>query len=212
MFLLLAALDEHAHADARDCTLVKEVIQLKSGTVSFPTSGKIVIESHLATREDTFNSQALFPADAKNLIQAHLDRSCEALRRLFPNEDCASLYRAPWSRQWTPAEGRGLFGQGSVGDLKPTVAEELWGANMNWGSGARPAPGTRFLASHGERHVVVVMGYESGPTSSRLLAGLQTEVAWALGVANDDIVEIGRLVDQQSPPGPVECALPAPHP
>jgi hypothetical protein len=89
------------------------------------------------------------------------------------------------------------------------VAEEIWVANMNWATGARPAPGTRFLATNGSHSVVVVMGYESGPYDSSRLAGLQTEAAWALKVHNNDVVQFGRMVNQHTGLGPIDCS---PHP
>jgi len=81
----------------------------------------------------------------------------------------------------------------------------MWVANMNWAPGARPPPGTRYLVTKELKHIVVVMGYETGPADAKLLAGLQVEAAWALGAKNGSIVTIGRLIDQTVDPGPIDC-------
>jgi hypothetical protein len=86
--------------------------------------------------------------------------------------------------------------------------EEMWVANMNWAPGARPAPGARFLVTKEKKHVVVVMGYETGPADAKILAGLQMEAAWVLGARNGDIVKIGRLINQTVEPGPIQCPEP----
>lgn len=203
--MLLTISGAIVRAEDNPCAVTHESIELKSGTYTFPRSGKIVIESHLATNADLFARNALFPGSVDELMGAHLERSCKALQESLPLTDCREIYRFKWSRVWTPAEG-GHFGQGSVGDRKPSVGEELWVANMNWAAGARPAPGTRFLATNGSHSVVVVMGYESGPSDASLLAGLQSEAAWALKVHNSDIVQFGRMIDQHTGLGPIDCS------
>jgi hypothetical protein len=76
---------------------------------------------------------------------------------------------------------------------------------MYWTGKSKPAPGTRYLVSRGEKRLVLVMGYETGPVDAAYLLGLQSEVAYYLGVKNYDSVEVGHLVDQSAPPGPASC-------
>jgi hypothetical protein len=188
-----------------DCTFRKESLSLKKRTIVLPTTGAIVIESHLATAEDQFSKNRLFPVDDQELLDTHKARSCLRLLELPINANCKDAYKDPHVQVWTPPEGKGLFGQGSVGNRRPPVLEEMWSGNMNWTAGSKPNPGTRFLVSRGPKHVVLIMGYETGPDNPGLLLGLQSEVAYYLGVENNDVVEVGRLVDQSASPGPVEC-------
>jgi hypothetical protein len=188
-----------------DCTLTKESLSLKKRTIALPTSGAIVIESHLATAEDQFPKNRLFPVNDQESLEIHKARSCQRLLELPINAKCKDAYKDPHVQVWTPPEGKGLFGQGSVGTRRPPVLEEMWSGNMNWTAGSKPKPGTRFLVSRGPKHAVLIMGYETGPDNPRLLLGLQSELAYYLGVDNDDVVEVGRLVDQSASPGPVEC-------
>jgi hypothetical protein len=188
-----------------DCTLAKESLSLKKRTIALPTTGAIVIESHLATAEDQFPRSRLFPIDDQELLDTHMARSCQKLLELPINANCKDAYKNPHVQAWTPPEGRGLFGQGSVGNRRPPVLEEMWSGNMNWTAASKPQPGARFLVSRGQKHVVLIMGYETGPDNPGLVLGVQSEVAYYLGVENSDVVEVGRLVDQSEAPGPVEC-------
>jgi hypothetical protein len=195
-----------------DCALTKESLSLKKRTIVLPTTGAIVIESHLATAEDQFPKNRLFPVDDQELLDTHKERSCQRLLELPINAKCKDAYKDPHVQVWTPPEGKGLFGQGSVGNRRPLVLEEMWSGNMNWTTGSKPKPGTRFLVSRGSKHVVLIMGYETGPDNPGLLLGLQSEVAYYLGVENSDVVKVGRLVDQSVASGPVECVQSAKPP
>jgi hypothetical protein len=57
---------------------------------------------------------------------------------------------------------------------------------MNWTAKAKPKPGTRFLVTGGDRHVVLIVGYETGPDNPAILLGLQSEVAYYLAACRVD--------------------------
>ncbi|HEY8097117.1 MAG TPA: hypothetical protein VIE65_13620, partial [Methylobacter sp.] len=136
--------------------------------IKFPASGKFVLESHLATNSDSFSGGRLFPRTVTENIQVHLDNSCHELKKINANIDCAAVYKTRYHNEWTPPE-HGKAGQGSVGDVKPTIQEEMYSGNMMWAPGKKPAAGTKFLASFNGKTVVFVMGYETGPNDSRWL-------------------------------------------
>jgi len=178
---------------------------LKQGVVKLPATGAFVLESHLATKEDKFPGGRLFPKNVSENIQAHTTKSCLELKKLNKTIECTNVYASKYMKEWTPPEG-GKAGQGSVGDVKPSVVEEMWSGNMMWAAGKKPAPGTRFLASFQGKSVVVIVGYETGPGDASLLGGLQGEVLWYLGAKSQkDLVTIGWLKDQTLPPGPITC-------
>jgi hypothetical protein len=204
--------------DAYDYSTIPFAAKLNNRVVQLPASGKFVLESHLATTADLFPGDGnttkprLFPKitfainkrkiGSDEGIQQHLDREWLEYKKFFPLISFAELFDNTYVKQWTPAEG-GQPGQGSVGNTRPTVAEELWIANMYWASKAKPKPGTKFLmTAHGKR-VVVVMGYETGPESHEFLGGAQGAIFKALGMKNNDFAEIACLKDQRVPVGPV---------
>jgi hypothetical protein len=123
-------------------------------------------------------------------------------RKFFPKVSFNELFDNTYLKQWTPAEN-GQPGQGSVGNDRPSVAEELWIANMCWAAKGKPKPGTKFLMTAHGRRVVVVMGYETGPESRVFLGGAQGAVFKALGLKNQDVAEIACLRDQSVPVGSV---------
>ena len=179
-------------------------MRLKGRSVTLPAAGVWTLESHLATREDSFPGRA-FPRTVKENISAHTANSCALIKRHYPALDCGDVYNNRWTKEWTPPEN-GKAGQGSVGGLKPTRAEEMWIFNMMWLGKAMPKPGTKFLASYNGRSVVVVGGYERGPSSKKFLGGFQREGLWYLGAEEGrSRVTISTLNDQSLPPGPVHC-------
>lgn len=175
-------------------------------TVTLPKQGKFVEESHYATKQDHFpgNNNPNFPKSATEGIDQHLRRSAQLYQKYDPSSDVDTLYQTNWQTVWTPPEG-GLHGQGSVGNLKPTVAEEMWLMTMMWASAnEKPSPGTKFLISAKNRQVVVVAGYETGPGSQEFLGGVTREVHAWLGTNSHSSLEIRYLKDQSVPIGPVE--------
>lgn len=203
--------------DAYDYSTIPFEAKLINRSVQLPASGQFVLESHLATTADLFPSDGntakprLFPKitfaigkrkiGSDELIKQHLDREWIEYKKFFPLVSFDELFDNTYVKQWTPAEG-GKPGQGSVGNTRPSVAEELWIANMYWTSKGKPKPGTKFLmTAHGKR-VVVVMGYETGPEGHKFLGGAQGAVFKALGMQNNDIAEIACLKDQSVPIGP----------
>jgi hypothetical protein len=204
--------------DAYDYSTVPFEAKLNNRIVRLPASGKFVLESHLATTADVFpetgkaKTPRLFPtvtfAINKRLIgsdegiQQHLVREWNEYRKFFPATPFKALFDNSYVKQWTPAES-GQPGQGSVGNTRPSVVEELWIANMYWSAKGKPKPGTKFLiTAHGKR-VVVVMGYETGPDDPKFLGGAQGAVFKALGLKDHEVAEIACLKDQSVPVGPV---------
>jgi hypothetical protein len=204
--------------DAHDYATIPFEAKLNNRTVQLPASGQFVLESHLATTADVFTETGkgktprLFPkttfAINKRLIgsdegiQQHLVRELKEYQKFFPETSFKTLFDNTYVKQWTPAEN-GQPGQGSVGNTRPSVAEEVWVANMCWSAKGKPKPGTKFLmTAHGKR-VVVVMGYETGPEDPKFLGGAQGAVFKALGLKSNEKAEIAYLKDQSVPVGPV---------
>lgn len=190
------------------CSGYPLTMRLSGRTVSLPATGVWTLESHLATASDSFPNRRLFPASSRENMAPHLQRSCGELKKMYGGDYCGAVYDTKWERVWTPPEN-GKAGQGSVGNRRPSVQEEMWTFNMMWTGKSMPAPGTKFLASYNGRHVVVVGGYERGPSSRRFLGGFQGEVFWALGAAEGSSrVTLRTLEDQSLAPGPIACGDP----
>jgi hypothetical protein len=181
------------------CDVVSETLQLANQKLALPATGKVVLESHLATTADSFAGGRAFPQNDSESISEHLARACALLPK---GTDCAKAYASKWVKLWTPPES-GKAGQGSVGDLKPSPLEEMWSGNMFWTAANKPKPGTRFLAQRGGKSVVVVMGYETGPRDASFIGGLQGEPINYLG--SQDGIRLARLKDQSLDPGPLTC-------
>ena len=194
------------------CAVVPTIVVRKSrgwsDSITLPASGRLVLESHLATTAERFDGRP-FPARAVDGIEEHLRQSCALLgglaldRPLGPG--CAAVYRTRDHRQFTPAEGGGVAGQGAVARTPPPD-EEPWIVNMMFARESLPPPGQRWLISANGRSVVAIAGYEIGPSDQRLLGGVQGEVHWYLGTGNSDTVTVhGPLRDQGVRPGPIAC-------
>jgi hypothetical protein len=204
--------------EKHDYSTIPFEAKLNNRTVQLPASGQFVLESHLVTTSDVFpeagkgKTPRLFPRvtfainkrpiGSDERIQQHLVREWKEYRKFFPATPFNTLFDNRYVKQWTPAES-GKPGQGSVGNTRPSVAEELWIANMYWSAKGKPKPGTKFLmTAHGKR-VVVVMGYETGPEDPKFLGGAQGAVFKALGLKDNEVAEIACLKDQSVPVGPV---------
>ena len=180
-------------------------MRLRGRTVTLPASGIWTLESHLATSEDVFPGGRAFPHGVKEEIERHLSRSISLLPGGMRGAGRQAVYRTRWDYEWTPPEN-GRAGQGAVGGLKPKPEEEMWIFNMMWLGKSMPKPGTKFLATYNGRSVVVVGGYERGPSSRRFLGGFQPEVFWYLGAEEGSSrVTLSALSDQSLPPGPIDC-------
>lgn len=192
-----------------DCTTepTKEVTK-NQGTISLPAKGFFVMESHYATRDDKFADKRLFPKDQKEGVKEHMARSCKYLKdnHLAVSEDCNEVYNDKYSTVWTPPEN-GKAGQAAVGDLKPTVEQEIWQGNIYWTGKGKPKPGTKYLVCRDgvKKCVVLSMGYEVGPGDKKWLGGVVREVHWVLGAKNGTVLTLGKLKDQSLPYGPVDC-------
>lgn len=167
-------------------------------TLTTPITGKFCTEAHYATTSDSFGGK-LFPSSQSEGITIHLARSAERL-----NADPNSIYDASYKRVWTPPEG-GKAGQGSVGDLKPSVEEEMWQGNMMWADGYKPRPGTKFLVTNpkNKKACVIQMGYETGPADQKYVGGLVSEVHWYLESNDETNLILERPVDQTISLGPL---------
>ncbi len=174
-------------------------------SIQFPNIGKIVIESHLRTNDETYGGPGGFPTTATSGINEHLARH-EGYLRLF-GVSSAAVYVRDFEREWTPAEEGGVYGQGSEASL-PSIEEETFGANLPWKAGHPSRAPENWLIQNpaNNRSVIVRLGYESGPTfSSKFIAGAQPAVHFFVGADNDTQLVIGKLKDQSLPLGPVEC-------
>lgn len=178
-------------------------------TVTLPATGRFVQEGHYVTTADSFPDGRLFANTVTENIDAHLVRALAVYQRFDSTMTLAQLYTNTYERRWTPAE-RGLIGQGAVGDIQTqelTPDMEPWLMNMMWAPGTRPARGTKFLLSANGRQVVVIAGYETGPSGQQFLGGVTCEVHRWLGTDADSEILIGYLVDQGVVVGPMECGL-----
>lgn len=174
-------------------------------TIELPYSGRFVEESHYVTSSDKFLSP--WPKTKKEEIHHHLKESLRIYRRFEPKATLADLFPNSWNKEWTPEEG-GRFGQGSVGDLQRselTTSMEMWFMTMMWANGERPKPGTKFLLSTNDKHIIVVAGFETGPSDQKYLGGITREVHHWLGTNSQDSIKIQLLENQSLTPGPIRC-------
>lgn len=176
-------------------------------TVNLPLKGLFVEESHYVTTEDKFPQNRLFANQPDENMEEHLQRSFLLYKKYDPNAKFGELYGKNWQKQWTPAES-GKIGQGSVGDvqvkeLRPEM--ELWLLTMMWDKGQKPKKGTKFILKANDKAVVVIAGYETGPSSKNYLGGVTTEVHRWLGTDNQSEIELIYPKEQNIAPGPVIC-------
>jgi hypothetical protein len=188
-----------------NCDLVQETLKLANQTVTLPREGLFVLESHLASKEESFHGSP-FPATEKDGIDAHIESSCSILQREMPGIDCIKVYATRYHWEWTPPEG-GKAGQGSNGNLKPSLRAEIYSGNMYWTGATKPKIGVndKFLACKGEKCIVVNAAYETGPGDKKYLGGLQGEPMFYLGATNSTKILWGRLKNQETPLGPIKC-------
>jgi len=180
-------------------------MELRDRSVTLPATGVWTLESHLATDEDSFANGRAFPRTITENISDHISSACTLLAQVSSGANCGEVYDTEYAKEWTPPEN-GKAGQGSVGNVRPSKAEEMWIFNMMWAGNSIPKAGTKFLATYNDKSVVVVGGYERGPSSAHFLGGFQREVLWALGAEEDSSeITLSALIDQTLPPGPVNC-------
>jgi hypothetical protein len=175
-------------------------------TVTLPSQGKFVEESHYVTIKEVFAGKT-WPSSKDEEIDSHLKKAFEAYKKHDPKARFEELYTKPWQKEWTPAEG-GAFGQGSVGDVQLqelNTEMEMWLLTMMWAKGERPERGTKFLLSANGKSVVVVAGYETGPASQDFLGGITAEVHHWLNTTSDSEISIALLANQTVTPGPISC-------
>jgi hypothetical protein len=161
-------------------------------------------ESHLATTQDPEPARL---TGATDRIDAHITRSGGILRERFGISSPEPVYRPRWARQWTPAEGGGWVGQGSITTLPPAEAE-MFVFNLMHRRGDLPRPGERWLLCNyaAGRCAVAAAGYEIGPAAQDVLGGVQRELQYFLAASNNTPITVhGPLQDQSLPFGPVAC-------
>ncbi|MBO3696881.1 hypothetical protein [Roseivirga sp. E12] len=174
-------------------------------TIELPTSGRFVEESHYVTSSEKLASS--WPKTKTEGIQHHLKESLKIYRRFEPKASLTDLYPNSWNKEWTPEEG-GRFGQGSVGDLQRselTTSMEMWFMTMMWAKGERPKPGTKFLLSANDKRIIVVAGFETGPSDQKYLGGVTREVHHWLGTNSQDSIKVQLLGNHSLDPGPIRC-------
>jgi len=171
-----------------NCKMRSETISLiGKGKVSLPSSGKIVQEQHLVTKEENFQ-----PTSVNDRISNHYTITEKAIGQKYEHK-----------KVWTPAEGGGSIGGGS--GSAPMAAVEPWVMNMYWSK--KPVEGTKVIIKNpgNGKVVVAAAGYETGPASGGYLLGAQEEVMQALGATTNATVEVGFAADQSLPYGPITC-------
>ncbi len=174
--------------------------------ITLPSSGSFVEESHYVTTEDNFGKRQWPNAKTQDIYQ-HLKRSYDLYKKYDPKAKFEDLYLNSWQKEWTPEEG-GHFGQGAVGNAQLTeltTEMEMWFMTMMWAKGERPKRGTRFLLSANGKHVVVIAGYETGPSSKVYLGGVTREVHKWLKTNSESQITVSLLKDQSIDIGPVTC-------
>ncbi|MGW8122065.1 hypothetical protein ACV07N_05345 [Roseivirga echinicomitans] len=176
-------------------------------TINLPTSGKFVEENHYVTSADQFDSQSPWPKTIADNIEQHLQRGFLLYQSFDPKMTFEKLYSKRWNKEWTPEEG-GYFGQGSVGEVQRselTAEDEMWLMTMMWTSESKPNRGTKFLLTANNKSVVVIAGYETGPSSKDHIGGTTREVHAWLGTDPTSLITVGLLKNQGQKTGPVDC-------
>lgn len=176
------------------------------GEKSFPAVGRLVVESHLRTKDESYSGKDGFPKKVTEGIDAHLERHAAVLGVLGVTPP--DVYRHDFEREWTPSENGGVVGQGSE-PILPSIEEETFGLNLPWKSGHPSRPPEKWLVINTITGAALVgsMGYESGPTSSpKYLGGMQPAVGFFLRASGSTPLRLGKLRDQSLPFGPVRCA------
>jgi hypothetical protein len=157
-----------------------------------PATGPVVKEAHLVTVADDFGGG--WPGSFTDGIEAH-----------YALSEAESGYSMERREPWAPAgEGGSEFGQGSFGAPLPVV-DEAWYVNMYWRQ--RPPAGTRLLVRNPETGAAVVAagGYETGPGDNTRIGGVTEEIHDHLGTGHLSVLQLGFLVDQDLPLGPIDC-------
>jgi len=176
-------------------------------TINLPTSGKFVEENHYITQVDKFINQAPWPKTITDNIQQHLQRSFLFYQSFDPKMTFEQLYSKRWNKEWTPEEG-GQIGQGSVGEVQRSELspdDEMWFMCMMWASESKPKRGTKFLLTANHKSVVVIAGYETGPSSKDHIGGIAREVHAWLGTDPNSLIKVELLKNQEQKTGPIDC-------
>lgn len=208
-----------------NCDVSKEPVHLQYSAIGgvkqhgdymqpMPVTKPVAHEAHYVVRGlDSDNLKGM-----EDQLQPHLDRTCALLHGkwapYYPglSAKCSEVYtrsssgKSNGTTQWTPAEGGGAVGHG-VGALYPSVECEAATGNQYWASGARPAAGTRYLATNpaNGKSFVLCMGYEAGPGEKDHGGGVSTEALYYLVAKHGSTLTLGRAIDQTLPYGPVVC-------
>lgn len=168
-------------------------------TVSLPAKGNFCTESHYVTDGVSFKTSTGWPSTQTDGMNSHLEESTKVLQQYFPGLTKDQVYKQSWMTKWTPAEGGGNIGQGSI-SRKPSILEEMFQGNMMFASGQKPSPGTRFLVTNeaNGKKCVIQMGFETGPGAEKYLGGLTTEVHFVLGSDDSTVLTLEKLKDESA--------------
>ncbi len=184
----------------------KDTSKYWNRTITLPVTGKFVQEAHYVTTLDSFPNGKLFADSLQQNIGKHLKRSYDIYLKFDSTIYFNELYKFNYQKEWTPAES-GKIGQGSVGNIQKkelTPEMELWMVNMMWADNSKPKRGTRFLLSFKNKKVIVLAGYETGPSQKEFIGGVTREVHAWLGSNNNSEIKIEYLVNQNLPLGPIK--------
>ena len=158
--------------------------------LEMPALGSVVKEAHLVSEQE---------------FEGWPSGSTDGIERHFSLSEAATDYRYERTEPWAPAgEGGSLWGQGSTGMPVPLEAE-AWYITMFWRH--RPPPSTRMLVFNpvNGRAVVAAAGYETGPGSNEDIGGVSEEIHHYLNTQHQDLLQLGFLLDQTLPFGPINC-------
>lgn len=185
------------------CEFEPVTYKLNDGrVVNLPTTGPVIQESHYVTIEDSM------PSTVTDNIQKHLDRSCNLMSELFgiSTSVCPEIYKLTWQKQWTPAES-GMIGQNARSIKMPIRDEMFLGTMFFSGKSNMPPIGEKWILKNpaNGKAVVLAMGYEVGPRSSKLLAGTPIESFYFLSADNQAVLQLGKAKDQSLQTGPIDC-------
>lgn len=192
---------------AVDCTMVPttEILARSPSKVTFPTTGRFVVESHLRTKDEVYSGRDGFPKNATEGIIQHLRLHDGVLAPL--GRRASDVYKEDYEKEFTPKEEGGEWGQGSE-EILPTIEQETWIANLPW-KAERPSmtkPEKWLIKNGTQMSVVVVLGFESGPTFDMdYLGGAQPAIHFFLKATDETPLTIGKLRDQSIPLGVAKC-------
>ena len=170
-----------------NCAMITETLNLASGPTEFPKTGNFAEGKHHTTVKDTMN------------MDAHIANSCAILRQMDPSisEKCDEVYPTRAQRSWASID-RAM--------TRLPVLDEMFMGSLIFTTSTNQA---KFLVTNpaNGRSVVALIGSDRySCREPQYLGTLSTEIHFLLKSDTFFVpVQIGRLVDQSLPLGPVTC-------